>query len=61
MNTEKQPKTQRRIPGARYETCRECGMEWNVSRLAPIPPGRYLCPVCWTRQRRENAEIITRK
>lgn len=34
------------MTGARYETCRECGLEWNVSKQAVIPWSGYLCPVC---------------
>ncbi len=32
--------------GYRYETCRECGKEWNIAREQYIPPAWYLCPVC---------------
>ena len=38
----------------RYETCRECGLIWNVSKHANIPRNRYLCPVCWGKQRKET-------
>lgn len=34
----------RRKRGLRYETCAGCGLEWNVSRLAPL--GWYVCPEC---------------
>ena len=30
----------------RYETCRECGKKWNVSKLAVVPMNGYLCPRC---------------
>ena len=35
----------------RYEKCRECGKEWNVSKLAEIPLNGYLCPRCWSKCR----------
>ena len=41
------------MPGARYETCRECGLEWNVSKQAAIPWSGYLCPVCRGKIRKE--------
>lgn len=30
----------------RYEICRECGLDWNVSKNAVIPAKGYLCPRC---------------
>lgn len=30
----------------RYETCRCCGMEWNVSRKMRMPKRGYVCPRC---------------
>ena len=50
MNTENQnptPPPKRKREGLRYETCRECGKEWNVSKCAVIPKNAYLCPRCW--------------
>lgn len=35
----------------RYETCRECGLEWNVSKYQEIPPGGYICPWCWSKNK----------
>lgn len=32
--------------GYLFETCRECGKEWNIARGQYIPPAGYLCPVC---------------
>lgn len=59
METEKQQPNRYRKPGLRYETCCECGMEWNISQLAQIPPSGYLCPVCWSKNRyREEAKRI---
>ena len=46
-------RTRTRSVNARYETCRECGLDWNVSKQAAIPWSGYLCPVCWSRQRKE--------
>lgn len=37
----------------RYKTCRECGLEWNVSITAKIPFNGYLCPVCRGKHRKE--------
>ncbi len=30
----------------RYEICRKCGFDWNVSRQAKISQSGYLCPEC---------------
>ena len=38
----------------RFETCRECGLEWNVSITAKIPFNGYLCPKCREKQRKEE-------
>ena len=35
----------------RYATCRECGLEWNISKYYEIPPGGYLCPRCWSKNK----------
>lgn len=37
----------------RFETCRECGLEWNVSKTAKIPFKGYLCPICRGKQQKE--------
>lgn len=37
---------------ARYETCKECGLEWNVSKQAVIPWYGYRCPWCRAKYRR---------
>lgn len=42
----------------RYETCRECGQEWNVSKTAIIPHNGYICPRC---RRNEKKEAQTRE
>lgn len=42
------------MPGARYETCQECGLEWNVSKQAAIAWSGYLCPVCRGKIRKET-------
>lgn len=36
----------REIPGLRYETCRGCGLRWNIAKGQTIPKDRYLCPHC---------------
>lgn len=50
MNTDKTKQTRRR-EGARYETCRECGLEWNVSKNTAIHRNGYICPHCWSKNR----------
>ncbi|WP_162273138.1 hypothetical protein [Merdimmobilis hominis] len=27
-------------------TCTRCGLVWNVSAKAALPPGGYVCPNC---------------
>lgn len=27
-------------------TCTRCGLVWNVSTKAALPPGGYICPNC---------------
>lgn len=40
----------REIPGLRYETCRGCGLKWNIAKGQTIPKDGYLCPHCqWGR------------
>ena len=40
----------REIPGLRYETCRGCGLRWNIAKGQTIPKDGYLCPRCqWGR------------
>jgi hypothetical protein len=40
----------REIPGLRYETCRGCGLRWNITKGQTIPKDGYLCPRCqWGR------------
>lgn len=36
----------RKRPGHRYEICKDCGREWNISLKATVYPGGYLCPKC---------------
>lgn len=36
----------REIPGLRYETCRGCGLRWNIAKGQTIPKDGYLCPRC---------------
>ena len=52
MNTDKTKQTHRR-EGARYETCRECGLDWNVSKQKKITPNGYQCPRCWQKNRNQ--------
>lgn len=54
MNQDKKkptPQPSRKREGARYEKCRECGLEWNVSKRKEITPSGYLCPRCWSKYR----------
>lgn len=37
----------------RFEICRECGLDWNVSINAKIPYNGYLCPACRGKQKKE--------
>ena len=30
----------------RHETCRACGLDWNISRAQRMPARGYLCPRC---------------
>ena len=41
-------------PGLRYETCRVCRNEWNVSKYTVVKADGYLCPKCREKQKREN-------
>ena len=34
----------------RYEICRKCGFDWNVSKQTRIPQDGYLCPVCMNKK-----------
>lgn len=34
----------REIPGLRYETCRGCGLRWNIAKGQTIPKDGYLLP-----------------
>lgn len=51
---EEAPKSVRKRRQAPYrvETCRECGLDWNVSVLVKTPPSGYLCPRCKERQKK---------
>lgn len=51
-NNKKRERDHSRNSGARYETCKECGREWNVSIKAEIPWTGYLCPQCREKFRR---------
>ena len=53
---EREPKpyparTRPRFINMHYETCIECGLDWNVSRGAVYHESGYLCPRCWGKQR----------
>lgn len=36
----------RRREGARFEVCRSCRLEWNVSIGMVLPKDGYICPKC---------------
>lgn len=38
----------------RHVKCIDCGLEWNVSRLAEIPWFGYRCPKCTERNRKNG-------
>jgi hypothetical protein len=54
-----------RKPGLRYEPCKKCGEQWNVSANAQIPSYGYLCPKCRLRRSMDRMEaegrVITDK
>lgn len=57
MNTEKTKPTRQPShmhKGERYETCRECGLVWNVSKQKEIKASGYLCPRCWSKNRNKQ-------
>ena len=39
-------KVQPRFEDARYEACKVCGLEWNVSKFQEIDWRGYICPRC---------------
>lgn len=46
-------------PQHKYQTCKDCGKEWNVSTGYQAPLGGYLCPYCtakYRQLRRKNAQ-----
>lgn len=47
-------KVQKRFEDARYETCKVCGSEWNVSKDARIDWRGYMCPRCRQQERNKN-------
>ena len=42
----KKPNPRRKYADARFEVCKVCGLDWNVSKLAVIDRRGYLCPKC---------------
>lgn len=42
--------------GRRYETCEQCGKEWNVSIHARFYAGVYICPRCRDKNRKERKD-----
>lgn len=46
------------VPGLRYETCRDCGLRWNIAKGQAIPKDGYLCPKC--RVRRNSLHSVSR-
>lgn len=43
-----------RAPGARYETCKQCGQIWNVSIKTVLDWRGYLCPKCREKLRKRD-------
>lgn len=41
-------------PGLRYETCRVCLNEWNVSKYTVVKASGYICPKCRDKQIRSK-------
>ena len=56
MNSDRKPENpkHRKREGARYETCKQCGEEWNVSVQTVLDWRGYLCPRCRNTMRREK-------
>ena len=48
------PRTSSRYTGARYEICRRCGQNWNVSAGMQLSAGGYLCPHCCRKKRGDH-------
>lgn len=38
----------------RHETCRACGLDWNISGKQRMPARGYLCPRCAKREQRDT-------
>lgn len=49
-NRRPKPRPMKRSPGARYETCKVCGLDWNISIKTVIGKRGYRCPRCSGRQ-----------
>ena len=56
MTEQKKHREYHKTPGLRYETCRECGLEWNVSKKAVIPYFGYRCPICCSKYKNTRSE-----
>jgi DNA-directed RNA polymerase subunit RPC12/RpoP len=39
----------------RYEVCIQCGHKWNISVHAEIPQHGYVCPYCYSKNRKRGA------
>ena len=46
--------TRLRFAEARFEKCTVCGRIWNVSKKMKKPQSGYVCPACYTRNRKEQ-------
>lgn len=56
MNGDRRPKPnpRRKFADARFETCKVCGLEWNISIKAAIDWHGYTCPRCRGSKRKER-------
>jgi len=43
-----------------FATCKECGKQWNISRLQKVPESGYICPHCRSKAQQKRQEITKR-
>lgn len=53
-NRKPRPSPGNRHADARFEICKGCGRDWNVSIKAKISQDGYLCPRCRGSRRKEQ-------
>ena len=50
------PDPRKKFADARYETCKVCGREWNISTMTVIGCHGYTCPGCRDRRKKKGAK-----